>query len=80
MEISKGGINLKKYEDECLGCTTLGIPCHGSTCVNRNVPRYYCDRCKDEFEPEELYISDDGDELCADCFLMNYRTVKEMER
>lgn len=71
---------MKKYEDECLGCTTLGLRCQGDTCVNRNVVRYYCDRCKWEYEPEELYVTDDDEELCTDCLLSDYKTVKEMER
>lgn len=71
----------KTYEDECVGCSTMGLPCQGSACPNRNVPHYFCDDCKDEFEPEELYYDDVTDEeLCATCFLKRYKTVKERER
>lgn len=54
-----------KIENECVGCTGLGLPCIGGGCPNRNVERYYCDRCGAE-------CSGDGgfgyDELCEDCY------------
>ena len=52
-----------KYEDECRGCAVPGYPCLGSSCPNRRVPHYYCDKCKSE---EQLYHFD-GKELCLDC-------------
>lgn len=71
----------KTYEDECCGCAVPGYPCLGSACPNRNVPHYFCDKCEDEFEPEELYYDDVTDEeLCTRCFLKRYKTVKERER
>lgn len=66
---------MKKYEDECVSC---GLPCLGSSCPNRNVPHYYCDKCKQEFEADELFITDDGD-LCLDCLLKGFKTVAETE-
>ena len=54
-----------RIEDECVGCTDLGMYCMGSSCPNRRVERYYCDRCGAE-------CSGDGgfgyDELCEDCY------------
>lgn len=54
-----------RIENECVGCTGLGLPCIGGGCPNRNVERYYCDRCGAE-------CSGDGgfgyDELCEDCY------------
>lgn len=64
-------------EDECVSC---GLFCMGSACPNRNVVRYYCDKCKIEFEPEALYVNDDGEELCTECFLSEYETVAQKER
>lgn len=52
-----------KYEDECVGCSALGLPCYGITCPNRNVPHLYCDECGEEAELYEF----DGEELCLDC-------------
>lgn len=42
-----------KYENECMGCTSIGLHCIGSSCRNRNVPHFYCDECGEE---EELYV------------------------
>jgi formylmethanofuran dehydrogenase subunit E len=52
----------------------------GSACPNRQVARYYCDKCEEEFEPEALYVNEDGEELCTECFLSNYETVAQKER
>ena len=49
-----------EYENECVSC---GLPCLGSSCPNRNVPHFYCDKCGEE---TELYHFD-GEELCIDC-------------
>lgn len=51
-----------KYENECVGCPPE-MGCMGSSCPNRNVPRFYCDKCKEE---EELYEFD-GEQLCIEC-------------
>lgn len=58
-----GGVNVVKYEDECVGCTDLGLHCIGEVCRNRNVPHFYCDKCGDE---KDLYEFD-GQELCISC-------------
>lgn len=71
----------KRIEDECCGCATESYPCIGSACPNRNVERYYCDDCEDEFEPEALFVYEDTDEeLCIDCLMKKFKTVKEMNR
>lgn len=53
-----------KYENECVGCTSLGMHCLGVGCPNRKVPHYYCDECGDDVE--DLYEYD-GEELCIEC-------------
>lgn len=35
-----------RYENECVGCHSE-IGCMGDICPNRNVPRRYCDICRD---------------------------------
>lgn len=52
-----------RYEDECVGCTDLGLYCIGRACGNRNVPHFYCDKCGDE---DELYEFE-GEQLCISC-------------
>ncbi len=52
-----------RYEDECVGCTSMGLPCLGNSCPNRNVPHFYCDGCGDETTLYEF----DGEQLCIDC-------------
>lgn len=66
-----------RYEDECVGCSSLGLPCMGSCCPNRNVPHLYCDKCDEEFEEEELFTSGD-DMICLDCLLemTGYKRLK----
>ena len=55
---------MEKTVNECVGCKDLGKPCLGSSCPNREVTRYYCDRCGDEIT--DIYDVD-GEELCEDC-------------
>lgn len=64
------------YKDECVSC---GLPCLGNSCPNRNVPHYYCDECKKEFEADELFITEDDGDLCLDCLLKGFKTVSEKE-
>lgn len=66
---------MKRYEDDCCNCATDSYPCTGE---HKCVPHYYCDKCKDEFEPEALYVTDDGD-LCAECVLKQFETVAQVE-
>lgn len=63
-----------KYENECCGCATESYPCLGSSCKNRNVPRLYCDKCKEEVE--ELFEWDDDEQWCIDCIKENLTKVK----
>ena len=63
-----------KIENHCVGCTDLGMPCIGSSCKNRNVEVYYCDKCdpKCDYPLEEVYEVD-GKELCEDCLKEMFR-------
>ena len=56
---------MKKTENECVGCTSMGLPCLGSGCHHRAVTRWYCDKCGDE---TQLYHFEDQ-ELCIDCIV-----------
>ena len=68
---------MKIVQDECCHC---GLPCKGDICPNRNVARYYCDKCKQEFYAEELYVDEnEEEELCVDCLLLKYETVAQVE-
>lgn len=62
---------MQRVENECVGCSTIGLPCMGSSCPNRNVTRHYCDRCGCE---DTLYYYD-GYELCEECLLKNFEIV-----
>lgn len=57
---------MKRVEDECVGCTSLGLPCMGLGCPNRNVTRLYCDKCDEEVDVLYEY---EGQELCEECLL-----------
>jgi hypothetical protein len=54
---------MKRIENECVGCTSLGMHCLGIGCPNREVLHYYCDECEDECDLYEY----DGKELCIEC-------------
>lgn len=60
-----------RWENHCVGCTSIGLHCLGSSCPNRNVLVYYCDRCKDEIDGDIYDV--DGEELCEDCLLKTFR-------
>ena len=62
---------MKKIESECVGCTDIGLYCIGNSCRNRNIVRYYCDKCDGE---DKLYYYD-GLELCAECLLNCFEVV-----
>lgn len=66
---------MKKIEDECVGCVDIGLPCLGTSCPNRNVVRFYCDRCGDE---KKLHYYE-GEELCVDCILEKLEVVEGSE-
>ena len=63
---------MKCVENECVGCTELGLHCMGDMCPNRAVTRFYCDRCGEE---EELY-NYDGEELCIECIKKQLEKVE----
>lgn len=62
-----------RWEDECCQCAVPGYPCAGE---HKRVPHYYCDGCKEEFEPDEL-CDFYGDMLCVDCLVKQFRKVSE---
>lgn len=66
---------MKEVTDECVSC---GLPCLGNACPNSHVTHWYCDNCKDEFAPEELYVTEDEETLCQDCLLGRFKTVDQM--
>lgn len=66
---------MKKIENECVDCTSVGLPCFGNSCPNRNVVRFYCDRCGDEDTLYKYY----GEEICADCLLGEFEVIEDSE-
>ena len=66
---------MRKVVNECVGCTDIGLHCIGSSCRNRNVIRFYCDRCGAEVK---LYHYDD-EELCEECLLEDFEVVEGSE-
>ena len=66
---------MRKTENECVGCASLGLYCLGSACPNRNVTRFYCDKCGEE---ATLYDYD-GEELCEYCLLEEFDIVEGSE-
>ena len=65
---------MKRLENECVGCPPE-LGCLGESCPNRNVPHFYCDKCKEE---EVLYEFEDG-EYCIDCIAKMLTVVEGSE-
>lgn len=63
---------MNRITNECCDCASPSYPCRGASCPNRNVTRYYCDRCGSE---SELYDYD-GEELCQDCLLEEFPRIE----
>lgn len=63
---------MRKVENECVGCTDIGLHCLGDACRYRNVVRFYCDKCNEE---TKLYHYDDR-ELCKRCLLKEFEVVE----
>ena len=66
-----------KYENDCVGCPSY-MGCLGNQCPHRNVPHFYCDECKEEFDPDELYVVD-GEWLCEECLKDTLRRVSDLD-
>ena len=61
-----------RYEDECVGCPKE-MGCLGDACPYRSVPYYFCDKCGEEIDPDDMYCDGDEDHLCRECLLERYR-------
>jgi hypothetical protein len=55
-----------RIEDNCVGCTSIGLPCRGRYCPNRHQEVHYCDHCDKELTNHKIYEVD-GEELCQSC-------------
>lgn len=64
---------MRVKKNECVGCKSLGLPCLGDICPNRNGIRFYCDKCNEE---TDLYYYD-GKELCIDCIIEKLEKVED---
>lgn len=62
---------MKKLENECVGCPKE-IGCFGSTCPNRNVAHFYCDKCNNE----DVLYEYEGGEYCIECIKTLLPVVK----
>ena len=65
---------MTRYEDRCCDCAVPGYPCLGSSCPNRNVPVYYCDKCGEEIDGDIYDV--DGEELCEECLKDMFRRTE----
>lgn len=59
-----------RIENHCCDCASGSYPCLGSSCPNRNVEVYYCDRCGEQLE--DVYDVD-GEDLCEECLKKMFR-------
>lgn len=61
-----------RYVDECCHCATAGYPCTGE---HKHIREYFCDECREEVEPNQLYNYESKD-LCAECLLKKFEKVR----
>ena len=54
---------MTKEIDNCVGCTSIGLPCKGSSCPNRRHKILCCDKC----ESETTLYHFEGGVYCIDC-------------
>ena len=66
---------MQKIKNECVGCSDMGMHCLGSSCPNRNVVHFYCDKCKKETTLYDYY----GEELCEHCLLNEFNVIEGSE-
>ena len=57
------------FENQCTGCSDLGIPCLGNCCPNRRVPVFYCDNhnCSSSHEGTDRLFKVGDSQLCMSC-------------
>lgn len=65
---------MKTMENECVGCTSVGLRCLGVSCKYRNVVRLYCDLC--ESEVDTLYVFG-YQELCEECVIKSLEKIEK---
>lgn len=56
------------FEDHCVDCKGIGLRCLGPSCPNKNVAVLVCDVCGDYIDIDKPYETDDGEELCENCY------------
>ena len=61
------------YQNHCLDCKSIGLFCYGNSCVNRHVPHFYCDKCKQEVDTLHPYKEE---QWCANCVLSDLGEVE----
>jgi hypothetical protein len=54
---------MRKIDDNCVGCTSMGLPCMAPACGNSSREMIFCDNHPEEYAD---YIVD-GEELCEEC-------------
>ena len=61
---------MKRIDDNCVGCTSVGLPCLGSACPNSPREVEFCDDCADVADVyADYYLNDSYGEsaLCEEC-------------
>lgn len=54
---------MTKEVNDCVGCTSMGLPCIGAACPNRRREVHCCDRCG----AEDVLYDFEGGEYCGEC-------------
>ena len=67
------GIKMIKYENDCVGCPPH-MGCLGDACPNRNVPYYFCDKCGQDTDPDDLHDVE-GEMICRDCLFKMFPKI-----
>lgn len=67
-----------ELRNECVGCIDIGLPCLGSGCPNKRVPRLVCDDCHYDIDEDEYYTYDGKDyhDVCILKVLVENGTIE----
>lgn len=58
-----------KYEDNCVGCTSMGLHCRQNACPNYEKQKVvYCDKCGDD----GVIYQVEKEQLCSYCIANKY--------
>lgn len=59
---------MRRTESRCCDCAVPGYPCIGNACKLLRVEVIYCDLCGAEVGGDDFVTTDDGQDICEECY------------